>query len=95
MGHSAGTAGRGRWSGSEFLDDGLREARRGSAHSARGPQVWRECEEDQADGPRVASRQGMVLGSGTGIPGAGQGERGQGMVSRSGGDEGIEGQDGQ
>ena len=53
-----------------------------------------ECEEDQADGPRVASRQGMVLGSGTGIPGAGQGERGQGMVSRSGGDEGMEGQHG-
>ena len=55
--------------------------------------MWRECEEDQADGPWVASRQGMVFGSGTGIPGAGQGERGQGMVSRSGGDEGREGQD--
>ena len=74
MGHSAGTAGRGRWGGSEFPDGGLGEARRGGAHSARGPQVWRECQEDQANGPRVASRQGMVLGSGTGIPGAGQGE---------------------
>ena len=60
-----------------------------------GPQVWRECEEDQGDGPRVASGQGMVLGSGTGIPGAGQGEGGQGMVSRGGGDEGMEGPDGQ
>ena len=95
MRHSAGTARRGRWSGSEFLDDGLGEARRGSAHSARGPQVWGECEEDQTDGPRVASGQGMVLGSGTGIPGAGQGEGGQGMVSQSGGNEEMEGQDGQ
>ena len=95
MGHSAGTAGRGRWGGSEVLDDGLGVARRGSAHSTRGSQVWRECEEDQADGPRVASGQGMVLSSGTGIPGEGQGEGGQGMVSRSGGDEGMEGQDGQ
>ena len=53
--------------------------------------MLRECEEDQADGPRVASRQGMVPGSGTGIPRAGQGEGGQGMVPQSVDDEGLEG----
>ena len=53
MGHRAGTAGRGQWSGSEFLDDGLGAAGRGSAQSACGPQVWRGSGEDQADGLRV------------------------------------------
>ena len=95
MQHSAGTAGGGCWSGGEFPDDGNGAARGVGTQSTRGPQVWGTCGGDQTDGPRVAGGQGMVPGSGTSVPGAGQGEVRHGMVSRAGADERLEGQDGQ
>ena len=61
--------------------------------TGRPEEMWGKCEEDQTDGPRVASGQGVLPGSGAGVPRTGQGDGGQGMVSRGGGDERLEGQD--
>ena len=44
-----------------FLADRHGAARGGDAHRTCGPQVWGKCVDDQTDGPRFASGQGMVL----------------------------------
>ena len=57
------------------------------------PHVWGKHAADPADDAQVNGGQPVVPGSGTHVPGAGQGERRQSMVARSGGDKSLESKD--